>query len=351
MCSGRRLARIRCVSGRFAPSPTGDLHLGNLRTGLLAWLLARSEDRGFLVRMEDLDRVTSSTDHERSQLADLAALGLDHDGLVVRQSDRFALYDDVIADLTAAGSVYPCWCSRRDVAAEIEAAANAPHGSTGHADHSGLAGSDDVDVSTVEWIGEPVRAYPGTCRDLSNAQRAEREATGRPPALRLRAHDVVVEVHDRLWGTRRGLVDDVVLRRGDGVPAYNLAVVVDDHLQGVTQVVRGDDLLSSTPRHVHLQRLLGFDTPQYVHVPLVLGADGERLAKRHGAITLSDVRERGLGPATVLRALARSLGLDVDDRSETAVELLEAADTFDLGRVPRVPVTLDEQLDLRRSPT
>ena len=328
------------MSGRFAPSPTGDLHLGNLRTGLLAWLLARSEDRGFLVRMEDLDRVTSSADHERSQLADLAALGLDHDGLVVRQSERFALYDEVIADLTAAGSVYPCWCSRRDVAAEIEAAANAPHESTGHDDRVGS-----------EWIGEPVRAYPGTCRDLSDAQRAEREATGRPPALRLRADDVVVEVHDRLWGTRRGRVDDVVLRRGDGVPAYNLAVVVDDHLQGVTQVVRGDDLLSSTPRHVHLQRLLGFDTPQYVHVPLVLGADGERLAKRHGAITLSDVRDRGLGPATVLRLLARSLGLDVDDRSETAAELLEATDTFDLGRVPRVPVALDEQLDLRRSPT
>jgi glutamyl-tRNA synthetase len=327
------------VSGRFAPSPTGDLHLGNLRTGLLAWLLARSEGRGFLVRMEDLDRVTSSVDHERSQLADLTALGLDHDGPVVRQSERFALYDDVIADLTAAGSVYPCWCSRREVAAEIEAAARAPHGSTRHAERS------------AGWIDEPTRAYPGTCRELSATQRAERESTGRPPAWRLRAHDAVVEVHDRLWGTRRGLVDDVVLRRGDGVPAYNLAVVVDDHLQGVTQVVRGDDLLSSTPRHVYLQGILGLDVPEYVHVPLVLGGDGERLAKRHGSVTMTELSGRGARPADVLRALGRSLGLVVPDGVGTARELLDAIDPFDLGAVPSTPVTFAEPLDLRRSPT
>jgi glutamyl-tRNA synthetase len=259
--------------------------------------------------MEDLDRVTASREHEQRQLADMAALGLDHDGEVVRQSDRFALHHEAIDRLTAAGLTYPCYCSRR----EIREAAAAPHG-------------DPL----------PDGAYPGTCRELSTAQRREREATGRRPALRLRAEGAEpVTVHDRLAGALTAGIDDVVLLRNDGVPAYNLAVVVDDHLQGVTEVVRGDDLFSSTPRQVHLQRLLGLDPVSYLHVPLVLGPDGVRLAKRHGAVTLADLETRGVGPTGVLSLLAVSLGLaEPGEPLATASALI---DRFDLARLPRDP--------------
>ena len=299
--------------GRFAPSPTGALHLGNLRTALVAWLSSRSAGGRFLVRMEDLDRVTSSRDHERAQLADLAAIGLDHDGEVLRQSDRFALYDAAIDRLTAAGLTYPCFCTRR----EIQEAASAPHPDP----------------------ARPDGAYPGTCRGLSPAERARRTEeiarAGRQPALRLDASSVgPITVHDRLVGDHTGSVDDVVLRRNDGVPAYNLAVVVDDALQGVTEVVRGDDLLSSTPRQVHLQRLLGVPEPSYLHVPLVLGADGTRLAKRHGAVTLADLADRGVGPADVVSALAVSLGLA--ERGERVI-VDDLVDRFDVARLPRSP--------------
>jgi glutamyl-tRNA synthetase len=294
--------------GRFAPSPTGPLHLGNLRTALVAWLSVRARGGRFVVRMEDLDRVTASREHEVQQLADLAALGLHHDGEVVRQSDRFALHHEAIDRLTAAGLTYPCYCSRR----EIREAAAAPHG-------------DPV----------PEGAYPGTCRLLTEAQRSEREAAGRRPALRLRAEGVdPVTVHDRLAGRITSVIDDVVLRRNDGVPAYNLAVVVDDHLQKVTEVVRGDDLLSSTPRQVHLQRLLGLDPVSYLHVPLVLGPDGERLAKRHGAVTLADLAAQGLGPPEVISLLAASLGLADPGEHVVATDLVER---FDVSRLPRVP--------------
>ena len=302
------------VAGRFAPSPTGDLHLGNLRTALVAWLAARSSDRDFLVRMEDLDRVTSSEDHERRQLADLAALGLDHDGEVVRQSERFDRYRVEIDRLRAAGRVYECFCTRREIRAEIEAAASAPHAHL------------------------PDGAYPGTCRDLTDAERRARRDAGRSPALRLRTDGESITVHDGLAGEFVGAVDDVVLARADGVPAYNLAVVVDDIAQGVTQVVRGDDLLSSTPRQVLLYRLLGGEPPEYLHVPLVLGADGQRLAKRHGAVTLSDLAADGWSPADVLGALGRSLGLAAPGDSVTIDVLL---DRYDPVRLPTRPTTLE----------
>ena len=246
----------------------------------MAWLSARSTGRAFIVRMEDLDRVTSSPEHEQRQLADLAALGIDWDGEVVRQSDRFDRYRAEIARLADQGRVYPCYCTRREIRAEIESAAQAPH------------------------VHLPDGAYPGTCRDLTAAERAGREAAGRRPALRLRTDGEVIELVDRVAGPYAGAVDDVVLARADGVPAYNLAVVVDDAAQGVTQVVRGDDLLGSTPRQILLQRLLGYPTPEHVHVPLVLGADGERLAKRHGAVTLRDLAADGWDPTDVVAALA-----------------------------------------------
>jgi glutamyl-tRNA synthetase len=301
------------VTGRFAPSPTGPLHVGNLRTALLAWLLARANDETFLVRMEDLDRVTSSVEHEQRQLAELAAIGLDWDGPVVRQSERFDRYHAAIEDLTARGLTYECYCTRK----EIREAAQAPHG--------------------------PDLAYPGTCRDLTAAQRAERRRE-RPAALRLRAPGEAITVEDGLAGSYTAVPDDVVLRRNDGVPAYNLAVVVDDAAQGVSTVVRGDDLLSSTPRQVLLQQLLGLPTPSYVHVPLVVGADGERLAKRHGAVTLEDLP--GVPVERVVGALGASLGLLPPGTAATAAELLAG---FDLARVAargRSPVPL---VDLQRS--
>jgi glutamyl-tRNA synthetase len=269
------------ADGRFAPSPTGDLHLGNLRTALVAWLFARASGGRFLVRMEDLDRVTSSAEHERRQLADLAELGLDWDGDVVRQSERFDRYGAAIDRLTAAGLTYPCYCTRR----EIRKAAEAPHGPS------------------------PEGAYPGTCRRLGPDERAAIEASGRSAALRLAAGGEAVRFTDRLRGPTIGLVDDVVLRRRDGVPAYNLAVVVDDAAQGIDEVVRGDDLLTSTARQLHLGRLLGLADPSYAHVPLVLGPDGQRLAKRHGAVTLADLRADGWSATDVLARLASSLRL------------------------------------------
>lgn len=300
-----RVARIASVRGRFAPSPTGPLHLGNLRTALLGWLLARHDSGGFVVRMEDLDRVTSSPAHESGQLESLTALGIDWDGEVVRQSDRFGLYFDAIATLRHKGLVYECYCTRR----EIREAAHAPQGDL--PDH-----------------------YPGTCRDLTDRQRTERRDEGRRAALRLRSAGGDVVFEDRLAGPRHGAVDDIVLQRNDGVPAYNLAVVVDDAAQQITEVTRGDDLLAVTPSQIELQQLLGLDRPQYVHVPLVLAPDGSRLAKRHGAVTLADLAARGCSPAEVCARLARSLGIVVDGPAALAPDLLER---FDLDAVPRQP--------------
>jgi len=238
------------------------------------------------VRFEDLDRVTSSRDWAAAQVRELAAVGIDWDEDPVFQSDRFALYDEAIARLEVAGVVYECFCSRR----EIREAAVAPHG-----------------AHTV---------YPGTCRDLSNAEREARKAQ-RPGALRLDVRAAgfgpALGFVDRLAGPQEHLLDDVVLRRNDGVPSYNVAVVVDDAAQGVTEVVRGEDLLGITPTQIVLQRLLGYATPEYVHVPLMLGPDGERLAKRHGAVTLADLAANGVGPTEIrdrLMAEVRAWGLD-----------------------------------------
>ena len=270
--------------------------------------------------MEDLDRVTSTRRHEAEQLRDLAAIGIDWDGEVVRQSDRFPLYDAAIQQLTDLGRTYECFCTRR----EIRDAISAPQ------------------------LDEPLLAdgaYPGTCRQLTAAQISSLRAEGRRPAIRLRADAVVVRVIDELHGAVAGVVDDVVLRRNDSVPAYNLAVVVDDAAQGVGEVVRADDLLSSTPRQVLLQRLLGLPTPTYVHVPLVLGSDGVRLAKRHGAVTLGQLAERGIEPAKALWLIAASAGLvaEGDERVDSA-QLIQR---FDRTSIPREPWVLP--VDLQRS--
>lgn len=300
---------LESAAGRFAPSPSGDLHAGNLRTALLAWLFARSTGRRFLIRLEDLDRVAAGA--AERQLADLAALGLDHDGAVLVQSERTTHYDRAIERLVADGRTYECFCTRR----EIREAASAPHPS---ADPAAVA----------------AQLYPGTCRDLTADQIAERRAQGRPSALRLRADVREWTVTDVLHGKYTGVVDDLVLRRNDGVAAYNLAVVVDDVAQGVDQVVRGDDLLTSAPRQAWLTRRLGGRAPVYAHVPLVLGPDGRRLAKRDGAVTLADLTASGLTAGGVLALIGASLGLCAPGERVTAHTLLAR---FDPDAVPRSP--------------
>ncbi|MFW6186862.1 MAG: tRNA glutamyl-Q(34) synthetase GluQRS [Actinomycetota bacterium] len=288
-------------AGRYAPSPSGDLHLGNLRTALLAWALARSTGRRFVLRIEDLDRVRDGS--AERQLADLARLGLDWDGVPLLQSTREEAHRAVVERLTAEGRTYECYCTRR----EIQAAASAPHGAPG--------------------------AYPGTCRGLGDAERARRRRE-RPPAVRLRADVRSGTVVDRFAGAYTGLVDDFVLLRNDGRPAYNLAVVLDDAHQGVDQVVRGDDLLPSTPRQAYLAAVLGLPEPQWAHVPLVLNPQGRRLAKRDGAVTLGDLAAAGHGTAEVLGWIGQSLGLP--GRVRTAQEVLAGLDEDLLPRGPWV---------------
>ncbi|HEY9557678.1 MAG TPA: tRNA glutamyl-Q(34) synthetase GluQRS [Acidimicrobiales bacterium] len=299
------------ATGRFAPSPTGVLHLGNLRTALLAWLFARSSGGRFLMRVDDLDPVLSDADHEAQQLADLAELGVEWDLPVVRQSERRSAHEAALAELAAAGLTYECWCSRR----EILEASEAPHA--------------DLRAGTV-----PPGAYPGTCRDLTGEERRERAAQGRPAAVRLRSAGGSVTVVDRLRGPVTTVIDDVVLRRNDGVPAYNLATVLDDADMGVEEVVRGDDLLSSTPRQAHLADLLGRARPTWAHVPLVVGADGDRLAKRHGAVTMADLAAEGVDGAGVRALLATSLGLAAPGEAVTMQQLL---DRFDPAALPTDP--------------
>jgi glutamyl-tRNA synthetase len=282
-------------AGRFAPSPSADLHIGNIRTAILAWLFARSTGRRFLIRVDDLDDRTFPGIGAR-QLEDLAAIGLTSDEPPEWQKDHRDRYDAVVAQLDERGLLYECYCSRRD----IQQAPRAPHA--------------------------PQGAYPGTCRDLTAAQRSQRRAQiGRPPALRLRADVTEYTVHDLLHGDFTGVVDDFVVRRGDGVAAYNLAVVVDDVAQGVDQLVRGDDLLASSPRQAYLADVFGYPQPAYAHVPLVLNADGARLAKRDSAVTLAEI-----GVDAALAAIAASLGF-------TAQTVDGMLDEFDPARLPHEP--------------
>lgn len=283
-------------AGRFAPSPSGELHVGNLRTALLAWLFARSTGRDFFLRVEDLDQARSGA--EAAQLRDLAAVGLDWDGGVLRQSDRTPVYLEAIQRLQEAGRVYECFCTR----SEISDAPRAPH--------------------------SPPGSYPGTCRNLSEQER-ERRRCERPPALRLRSEVTEYTVHDVLHGDYTGAVDDLVLLRNDGVLPYNLAVVVDDAAQRINQVVRGDDLLSSAPRQAYLASLLGLPPVDYVHVQLVLGPTGKRLAKRDGAVTLGALAELGISAQEATAMILGSLGLPGT--------LPEALAAFDPARLPLHP--------------
>jgi len=268
------------VRTRFAPSPTGDLHLGGAWTALASWATARREPGGVVVlRVEDIDppRVVAGA-ADRIQ-EDLRWLGLDWDEGPYWQSRRGALYERAIERLAAEGLVYPCDCSRADIARS----ASAPH------------------------PGEEL-VYPGTCRDLD-----PRRATKRAPALRVRVPDETVVYQDGAVGrVEQNIareVGDFVLRRGDGVFAYQLAVVVDDLAMGITDVVRGADLVSSTPRQIWLMSALGGAAPRFTHVPLVVAPDGGRLEKRTGGMTVRELREDGVQPERIVGELSFGLGL------------------------------------------
>jgi glutamyl-tRNA synthetase len=294
-------------AGRYAPSPTGELHLGNLRTAVLAWLFARSTGRDLLLRIEDLDAGRVRPGLAEQQVADLTALGLHFDGMPTVQAQRAPAYAAAVAVI--ANRTFECFCTRRDIAE----ASSAPHG-----------------VAAV---------YPGTCRGLTESQRAERRRT-RTPALRLRADGARQTVHDVLYGPVTGPVDDFVVRRNDGVASYNLAVVVDDAESGVDQVVRGDDLLRSAVNQAYLAGLLGYPAPSYAHVPLAVNVQGRRLAKRDGAVTMSDLAALGVGPQQVLGLIANSLGWPAPD------QLSDLLACFDPTRLPRHPWVVDTPLPL-----
>ncbi len=301
--------------GRFAPSPTGRLHLGNLRTAMLAWLYARSDGSPFLLRFEDLDAAAVRSEHYRTQEEDLAALGLVWDEPTVNQSDHLHRYREALERLESVDLVYPCFCSRREVR-EAASAPNRPH--AGH-------------------------HYPGTCTQLDSTQRARRAAE-RPAALRVRAAGATRMVVDELAGPIEIELDDFVVKRNDGTPAYHLAVVVDDAAQGVEEIVRGDDLAESACRQQLLYELLELaPRPRYVHVPLMLSANGDRLAKRHGAVSLDDRRRRGESAAEVLGFLASTVGLADKDEAVTAAELTDRFDRDTFGnRIDRLPTLLPD---------
>ena len=291
------------AAGRYAPSPSGDLHFGNLRTALLAWLFARQSGRQFFMRVEDIDSERSSMESARRQLEDLAALGIEWDEPVIYQHERGDAYAAALEQL----DTYECYCSRRD----IREAASAPHAQPG--------------------------MYPGTCRDLTEEQRAYRRSQlasqGRLPAIRLRAHAREWTVTDYYKDEFTGPVDDVILKRGGNLKqaqagdwAYNLAVVVDDGHQNIDQIVRGDDLLGSAPAQAYLAHELGLPQPNYIHVPLVVNAQGNRLAKRDGAVTLREMLAEK--PITeIFSQLAASVGVS---GVTSADEVLEKFDPRNL---------------------
>lgn len=307
---------------RLAPSPTGALHLGNARTFLVNWLLARRNGWRILLRIEDLDGPRIKRGADQLAIEDLRWLGIDWDEGPVYQSARRPLYDAAISRLVERGRTFFCVCSRRD----IESAASAPHASDGGA------------------------IYPGTCRD-----QVYDLMEGTPVAVRFRVPEERVTFDDTFAGPQSfdvaRTLGDFVIEKADGTPAYQLAVVVDDAEAGVTHVVRGDDLLDSTPRQILLYRSLGMGSkvPTYYHLPLVTGADGRRLAKRHGDTRIETYRRLGVPAGRVLRLLARWCGIDCAPGGLARAGDLVGA--FRLDGVPRQPIvfTAADDDELKRA--
>ncbi|WP_300907334.1 tRNA glutamyl-Q(34) synthetase GluQRS [uncultured Desulfovibrio sp.] len=316
------------ICGRLAPSPTGYVHLGNAWAFLLAWLAARARKGVLVLRLEDIDPQRSRPEFAAALLQDLRWLGLDWDqGPDVggplgpyEQSRRASAYAQALARLEAAGLTYPCFCTRK----ELRLLAAAPH---------------------VDDAGAP---YPGTCRQLSAMQREALFRSGRKAAVRLRCPDASVAFEDALLGPQSFRLaecgGDFALRRSDGVVAYQLAVAVDDALMGVNQVVRGRDILPSTPRQIALLRLLGHDAPAYAHIPLLLDGEGQRLAKRHQSLALRALRERGASARRIVGLLSRLAGLNPRGLPVSPAELLP---DFSLERLPGADQRVTER-DLRQ---
>ncbi len=312
------------IRGRFAPSPSGQMHLGNIWTALLAWLQVRSLGGAVVLRVEDLDPDRCRPEYTAQIIGDLAWLGLDWDEGPdsggpygpYRQDERRRLYAAALESLAARGLVYPCYCTR----AEIRAAASAPH-------------AGDADAES---------AYPGTCRNRGG----ERAPSGcRLPALRLVVPDETIAFTDGLHGhvaqNLAAACGDFIVRRADGVHAYQLAVVVDDAAMKITHVLRGDDLLSSTPRQLYLYRLLGHTPPAFAHVPLLLSPDGHRLSKRQQSLALGYLRERGVTAPEIIGLLAHRAGLIPEYRPTAPRDLVAA---FSLAKLPRGPVIIENDL-------
>ena len=303
--------------GRLAPSPTGYLHIGNARSFLLAWLQMRNVGGQIILRIEDLDAQRATPNAATQIVRDLRWLGLDWDNPLADdyfQSNRFPIYQEALAELQARGLVYPCFCSRK----ELRSIASAPHGSDG-----------------------PI--YPGTCRQLSPQQQQQRSRQ-KSPALRFAVQPgTVVTHHDGVAGLQREEVSqstgDFIVARADGVVSYQLAVVVDDLRMGITHVLRGDDLLGSTPRQILLHNTFGGTPPTFAHVPLILGPDGVRLAKRHGSVSVEELRERGVAAQQLVGWLAWSCG--VIDRPEP-VSAAELIAEFSIKKITNKLTQLDD---------
>ncbi|HYW10711.1 MAG TPA: tRNA glutamyl-Q(34) synthetase GluQRS [Longimicrobium sp.] len=314
------------LRGRFAPSPTGALHLGNARTALLAWLHARAAGGAFVMRVEDLDFGRVRPGFMERQLDELRWLGLDWDeGPDVGgpfepyvQSQRQERYEAALRHLAERGLLFECTCSRRDIAQ----AASAPH------------------------AGEEGPRYAGTCRDR-RVDPGVRSLTahGRSLfALRVRVNPDEVRFRDGVMGEQcfdPAAEGDFVVRRKDGVAAYQLAVVVDDAAMGITHVLRGADLLSSTARQILLYDALGLPAPAFLHVPLMMGPDGERLAKRHGAVALGELRDAGVPAERVAGWLASTCGLAAEGEAVPAAALLPR---FDPARISPAPTTVTDEM-------
>jgi len=312
MTDSRKPTRVT----RLAPSPTGALHLGNARTFLVNYLMARRRGWRIVMRMEDLDSPRVKPWAARQAIDDLEWMGLTWDQTAPKQSDRAEEYRRVLDELIRVGAAYPCVCSRKD----IQQAAAAPH----RDDH--------------------MTVYPGSCRGKYASSAEAAEQTGRPAAWRVRVGDEPIVFEDRFAGLQEvNLAEtcgDFVIFRNEGLAGYQLAVVIDDADQGVDAIVRGDDLLDSAARQIHLRRLLGAaPEPEYWHLPLVIGADGRRLAKRHGDTRLSHYRELGVSPDKILGLLAFMCGQSDKPRETDMPELL---DNFDISRIAGGPVIFDD---------
>ena len=295
--------------GRFAPTPSGRMHLGNVFAALIAWLSVRARDGELVLRMEDLDTQRTSDDFARQLREDLDWLGLDYDRETPPQSQRSAVYDRYFEALRERDLLYPCYCTRSQLHS-----VNAPH------------------------LSDGTYVYPGTCRSLTPAQRS---AMNRAPAWRVKVPDRQWCFTDRVQGEYRlNLAEecgDMVVRRADGVYVYQLAVTVDDGEAGVTEVVRGMDLLSSAPRQMYLQELFGFPHPEYGHVPMLLAPDGRRLSKRDADLDLGQLR-RWLTPEALIGTLAHCAGL-IDHREPISAR--ELAKEFDWKNLKGDAIYLD----------